>query len=636
MLPLISGGSNVTGTIRTKSNRPAKSSRKALLGLCYALVAGPNPAPEGTRLRRFFSHSKILYSLLAVMLAIALVPLAIVSWRLITINRTSLLETQRAMQLEDARSHAREVAVFVNGFVDRTAGFAHAFEVAGSFSTEGGLVERLAEPARRDSSLVAFALVPAGGQPILARGASQLSDEEVSRLIAEGVSGARESEPFLGPVRRAGDGAMTVAVASDTVSIGGRAVGHVVTVIDLAGAFPFVSSSRPQEHGAEAIAPDQASYFIVDDQGLAIVDSESPATGPRDMRDNPLVRAWLAQPEATSDLSREFEQQAGDGTAQMLGALATADLAGGRRLGVASVVNRDVAMAPANRMTTQTIWASLIVAFVTVLVSILFAGYIANPIKELATGARAMADGDFSRRIRVWSNNETGQLARDFNRMADRLSSTVEEMREAAVRNHDLFIGTVRGLAAAIDGKDPYTRGHSERVAEFSSAMAIELGLSEEEVEKIRISGLMHDVGKLAIEDKILRKPAALTDEEFEIMREHPERGTKIMSEIPHMREFIPGMRFHHEMVNGKGYPLGLEGDQIPLMARIVSVADTFDAMTTNRPYQKQMPIDLVFEKIRDMAGIRYDPEVVEALIRAYDNGRIRLRMQKSAAGLTQ
>ena len=151
-------------------------------------------------------------------------------------------------------------------------------------------------------------------------------------------------------------------------------------------------------------------------------------------------------------------------------------------------------MAPANRMTTQTVWASLIVAFVTVLVSILFAGYIANPIKELATGARAMADGDFSRRIRVWSNNETGQLARDFNRMADRLSSTVDEMREAAMRNHDLFIGTVRGLAAAIDGKDPYTRGHSERVAEFSSAMAIELGLSEEEVEKIRISGLMHDV----------------------------------------------------------------------------------------------------------------------------------------------
>ena len=112
-------------------------------------------------------------------------------------------------------------------------------------------------------------------------------------------------------------------------------------------------------------------------------------------------------------------------------------------------------------------------------------------------------------------------------------------------------------------------------------------------------------------------------------MREHPERGTRIMSEIPQMREYIPGMRFHHEMVNGKGYPLGLAGNQIPLMARIVCVADTFDAMTTNRPYQKQMPIDTVFEKIRSMVGIRYDPLVVDALVAAYEKGTIRLRMQK-------
>jgi putative nucleotidyltransferase with HDIG domain len=214
--------------------------------------------------------------------------------------------------------------------------------------------------------------------------------------------------------------------------------------------------------------------------------------------------------------------------------------------------------------------------------------------------------------------------------MAERLERQVEEMRRTADDSRALFIGTVRGLAAAIDGKDPYTRGHSERVADYSAAMAAELGLSDEEIEKIRIGGLMHDIGKLAIEDKILRKPAPLTDAEFDIMREHPERGTKIMAEIPQMREFISGMRFHHEMVNGKGYPLGLSGDQIPMMARIVSVADTFDAMTTNRPYQKQMPIDVVFDKIRSMAGVRYDPKVVEALIAAYENGRIKLRMARA------
>jgi putative nucleotidyltransferase with HDIG domain len=194
----------------------------------------------------------------------------------------------------------------------------------------------------------------------------------------------------------------------------------------------------------------------------------------------------------------------------------------------------------------------------------------------------------------------------------------------------------VRALAAAIDGKDPYTRGHSERVAQYSEAIATEMGLDADEVEKVRVGGLMHDLGKIGIEDKILRKPAPLTDAEYEIMKNHPDYGAKIMSEIPQMRDFIAGMRFHHEMMDGRGYPLGLAGEQIPLMARIVAVADTFDAMTTNRPYQKQMEIEVVFERIRAFAGSRYDPRVVEALVAAYEHGRIKLRRAQSSAQKTK
>lgn len=581
------------------------------------------------------------------MLAMALVPLAIVSWRLITINRTSLLATQRAVQFDEAKSNARSVATYVDGYVDRTATFARALEVAGGLSNDPGLAGRLRNALVDDPNLVAVAFVPSGSLDGSGMSVSEIDvtrivmqdhvkvpESDIVRLVRDGAAGATADGPFLGAAQVVGETAVPVVATSDVVNIDGRRLGHVVMVVDLTEAFPFLDTVRLPDPDGEVMAPDPASRFVVDERGGTLASSHSAAPG--DPQEHPLVRDWLAQSGETGGITREFDQPSKGEAVRMLGSVASAELAGGQRIGIVSVVSRDVAMAPANRMTAQTIWASVIVAFVTVLVAILFAGYIANPIKELATGARAMANGDFSRRISVWSNNETGQLAVDFNRMADRLSSTVDEMRDAAVRNHELFIGTVRGLAAAIDGKDPYTRGHSERVAEFSSAMAIELGLPEDEVEKIRISGLMHDVGKLAIEDKILRKPAALTDEEFEIMREHPERGTRIMSEIPHMREYIPGMRFHHEMMNGKGYPLGLEGYQIPLMARIVSVADTFDAMTTNRPYQKQMPIDLVFERIRDMAGIRYDPEVVEALVRAYDNGRIRLRLKKSGAGLSQ
>jgi HD-GYP domain-containing protein (c-di-GMP phosphodiesterase class II) len=134
----------------------------------------------------------------------------------------------------------------------------------------------------------------------------------------------------------------------------------------------------------------------------------------------------------------------------------------------------------------------------------------------------------------------------------------------------------------------------------------------------------LHDVGKISIDDKILKKPAALTDEEYEIMKGHPQKGYKIMSQIPAMKEFLPGMYMHHEMVNGKGYPQGLKGDEIPLMGKIVAVADTFDAMTTDRPYQKAMKFEEALSRIESYVDIRYDAAVVAALCDACKEGQIR------------
>jgi len=188
--------------------------------------------------------------------------------------------------------------------------------------------------------------------------------------------------------------------------------------------------------------------------------------------------------------------------------------------------------------------------------------------------------------------------------------------------------GAARGpMAAAIDAKDPYTRGHSERVSNFAEKIAAELGLPEREVEVVRISALMHDVGKIGIEDKILGKEGPLTDDEYEIMKTHPVKGAVIMEQVPQLKEMIPGMKYHHENVNGTGYPEGLRGDEIPLTAKIVSVADCFDAMTTNRPYQKAMDIGYVLERMRSFVGKKFDREVVEALIKAYEEGLIRPNM---------
>jgi len=216
--------------------------------------------------------------------------------------------------------------------------------------------------------------------------------------------------------------------------------------------------------------------------------------------------------------------------------------------------------------------------------------------------------------------------------MSGAIESAVEQLRKAAHENHLLFINSVRMLAAAIDAKDPYTRGHSERVARYSIAIGKNLNLSEQDMRNLRISALLHDVGKIGIDDRILRKPGALSDDEFEVMKGHPAKGAAIMSGVAQLIDIIPGMKYHHEKWSGGGYPDGLVGEQIPVQARIVAIADTLDAMTTNRPYQKAMELGYVVEKIKSFAGTRFDPHVVDAFVNAVRRGDIVIEEMRGAA----
>ncbi len=152
--------------------------------------------------------------------------------------------------------------------------------------------------------------------------------------------------------------------------------------------------------------------------------------------------------------------------------------------------------------------------------------------------------------------------------------------------------------------------------------IAKEMGLSADEVRKTRLSALLHDVGKIGVDDRIIRKPTALTDEEFELMKAHPSKGAAIMEAIPQLADIIPGMKWHHEKWEGGGYPDGLKGEQIPVQARIVAVADAFDAMTTTRPYQKAMEVTYVLERLREMSHKRFHYDAVEALVRLLHQGR--------------
>ncbi|MDQ3490726.1 MAG: HD domain-containing protein, partial [Acidobacteriota bacterium] len=281
------------------------------------------------------------------------------------------------------------------------------------------------------------------------------------------------------------------------------------------------------------------------------------------------------------------------------------------------------ALASVGEMRSQTWMISLALAFIALLIGSIAARSLTSPLMNLSAAAEKIALGDLSTRVETKNITEIGTLGRSFNTMSDKLEEHIARLAKAAAENRELFVGTVKALAAAIDGKDKYTRGHSERVSRISVAIGKQMGLEAEELETLRISALLHDVGKIAIDDSILKKPSALTAEEFDIMKTHPQKGYKIMSQIPAMKDFLPGMYMHHEMVNGQGYPQGLTDEQIPLQAKIVSVADTFDAMTIDRPYQKGMLLPDALLRIKELVGTRYDVKVVDALIRGCDAGEI-------------
>lgn len=187
----------------------------------------------------------------------------------------------------------------------------------------------------------------------------------------------------------------------------------------------------------------------------------------------------------------------------------------------------------------------------------------------------------------------------------------------------ETFYATAEALAEAIEKRDPYTGGHTKRVLEYSLAIAAEMRLPQSTVEILKLSSVLHDIGKIDIVDSVLKKNAPLDPSEAAAMKMHPLVGAEILSHVPQLKDVVPGMLYHHERVDGDGYPKGLKHDRIPLIARIISVADTYDAMTTTRPYRGGLTPQMAMKELRKHSGRQFDGKVVNAFIRAYRNGRI-------------
>ncbi len=196
-----------------------------------------------------------------------------------------------------------------------------------------------------------------------------------------------------------------------------------------------------------------------------------------------------------------------------------------------------------------------------------------------------------------------------------------ERTKQVAEKHQELriaYIQTIGALAEAVDAKDAYTRGHSERVGVYASKMGRELGLPKELIERVYISGLLHDVGKIGVRDAVITKPDRLTPEEYDEIKEHPEIGARILQPVAFLADVVECVRHHHEWFDGceRGYPSRLLGDQIPLPSRIILVSDTVEAMTSDRPYRKGLELDVVVRELHKYSGTQFDPTCVDAMLR--------------------
>ena len=206
--------------------------------------------------------------------------------------------------------------------------------------------------------------------------------------------------------------------------------------------------------------------------------------------------------------------------------------------------------------------------------------------------------------------------------LADQVAIALEN---AGLYEHQkiMFMQTAEALATAIEKRDPYTGGHTKRVRDFSMAAAKYLDLDQKIMDWLELAAILHDAGKIGVDDQVLRKPGRLTKEEFDQMKAHPNYGYEILHHVHELEPAIPGMRYHHERFDGKGYPTGLKGKKIPLIARIIAVADTWDAMTSDRPYRDGLSDDIAKKELKVNSGMQFDPVVVEAFLKAHKNGDI-------------
>lgn len=567
------------------------------------------------------SRLPILYVILGVLVFVSVVPMYFYSAQVEAINRDRLITNERLLQNTVTRSLADDISQHQQSLRMIQANLASALQVASGGDITGEHVQApelraLLENFVSSSDDLAYATLLNSEAKGISAGRIA-PDAFLQRELERAYAAAREGRIYNGQALAVGDGksARTVMLVSTPVTYGGRFLGMIGSVVDL----QFLIR-RLREVNRGGLTP-----YVVDSQGRLVAGATADYATGQDMTNLEIVRNFVEEGSKAQMVAatREFNMKDGKTVVKMLGTYSPVT-----SLDWTVVVQkrRDDAYRGVYEMQqTAEILAEMAIAL-SVGISVIAAKRITNPLAVLARSSRAIAQGDFSQRVQLKSRTEIGELAETFNIMSEEIEQFVEDLKRAAEENRALFMGSIQMLAGAVDEKDPYTRGHSDRVTRYSVMVAGELNLDPGFIETVQISAQLHDVGKIGIEDRILKKPGALTPEEFDVMKTHTTKGANILRTVSQLKEMIPGIELHHESLDGRGYPHGLKGDEIPLLARIIAVADTFDALTTNRPYQHAHDPKDALRIIHNLSGKRLDPAAVAALSALYERGEIRIQ----------
>jgi len=578
-----------------------------------------------TRLRS--GRVRILWLVLGSLLLVSALPIGLYHRQVLELSQEKLVDTERVQQTELSRSLAQEVQFFESNLTQQLISQRQILTLTGLIDN---VTDPVAEPKVTrllenfvDSNRNSFIYLTAVGRDGKGTTASQGNFRaEQDPFVAKALQRA-----FVSCVQSVKFRSDPLALAPDNRPAFVMAVPLKDSQDNFTGMLAAVVSLDPILHRLQDASVRGRAVFIVDHYGHIVAHPDTKHFVPgEDLSDKSHMVAQIkALPKDLRNTETvHFVEKENNRQVEMVGTYSTFP-----EVNWAVISERSVDEARADAGVTELNQQALAFVSVVVLVAILF-GYffavgISTPIRSLAASTRAISRGEFHQRTPVRGATEISELAENFNLMASDIEEYIEKLKEAAEKNRELFIGSIRMLAAAIDEKDPYTRGHSGRVAKYSTIIAQEMKLSPDDLDKLKIAALLHDVGKIGVDDRVLKKPGSLTPEEFEIMKTHTTKGANIMRPVSQLKEMLPGIELHHEHMDGRGYPYGLTGPQIPQMARIIGVADTLDAMTTNRPYQNAMDLDYALGRIKALAGSKFDEAIVIALESAVKAGKLRL-----------